>query len=1102
MDSNFWLPLIIPLISFVTGGVIFFIGEEQHRLRTLFNLIGAAAGLVLVALLVVGVTLGEVYEFRLPLLFNIDLVLHADTLSLLFVTLSSLLWVVTTIYAVGYLEKTPHRSRFFGFFSLCVGATLGIALAGNLVTFLIFYELLTIVTYPLVVHRGNPASLRAGRIYLTYTIIGGTALLVGVVWLKSLVGSLDFETESVLLNAGVPDWTLTFIFVLLIAGLGVKAALVPLHGWLPEAMAAPAPVSALLHAVAVVKAGAFGIIRVVQDVYGIELAKELNLLEPLVIWAGITILYGSMRALSQNDLKKRLAFSTVSQVSYIALGVAIATPLAIVGGMVHLVHQGLMKITLFFCAGVYAETLGIHRISEMNGVGRRLPLTTLAFTVACLGMIGVPPIAGFVSKWYLAGGALSGGYFWVIGVLLASSMLNAAYFLPILYRAWFVTPDTGWRPHHHEGAGQKAAEPGVHPVLSEDGHDQSRFEAKPMLLFPPVLTALLALFAGLMAGFEWSPLSWAMLIAEVKLGHALPVFFPLTYAIEHWLVLLAPLAPLFAACLMRFKPGSDRASVLALLSFAPALLLVITGPVAEVRLPDFLLGARLALNEDNRWWLLLTVVIWSLGLLYNRSYMKHQSDRVQYWFFLLLAGTGNLGLVLAQNAPTFLTFFAMMGFSSYGLVVFNRSDAAFRAGRWYIRLAIANELLAFTGLLTLAILKMGWFPEADADLWGVIAVACLVFGFGVKAGLMPLHIWLPLAHPMAPTPASAILSGAMIKAGVIGWFRFIPEPGMHLDNLGDLVILLGIAGSLVAALWGCLQREAKAALAYSSVSQMGLLAMLLGLGMRYPAFWSQASLFALVFALHHAINKVALFFTVGVIQSASSGAVKGRLLLPALVPMLGLAGAPFTSGLIAKGLLKQSVPYDGTWHYLGGLLVFGSFLTSLLMLRYAFLLWRLPLSDHGHVSRPGMLATWLMSILLCSVSPFLLMSICQTAGLSESILYPWSGMSLVPVLLALLSAGAVFMLSRRVLFVGKLHIPPGDLATLLEWLAEKINRLIGAVPMVPVHKLDELGRLVVQGLRSVRFREQIAYEIGMQVFFLALTAAILYGFWHYQLVSW
>jgi len=257
-------------------------------------------------------------------------------------------------------------------------------------------------------------------------------------------------------------------------------------------MVAPAPVSSLLHAVAVVKAGAFGIVRIVYDVYGVENAATLGVLQPLAIAAGVTIIYGSVRALFQDELKKRLAYSTVSQVSYIVLGTAILGPLAAIGGLVHLVHQGIMKITLFFGAGNYAETLGIHRVSEMNGVGRRMPLTTAAFTIAALGMIGVPFLAGAVTKKYLKLGAEEGGVEWAVWVLTASSLLNAAYFLPILWRAWVELPS----------------------ATSPQARSFGKWETHWTLMLPPLVTAVLVVWAGLFVDSAYSPLAWVKLIAE------------------------------------------------------------------------------------------------------------------------------------------------------------------------------------------------------------------------------------------------------------------------------------------------------------------------------------------------------------------------------------------------------------------------------------------------------------------------------------------------------------------------------------------------------------------------------------------------------------
>jgi len=494
MNWDALLPLLIVLSSLLAGLVIFFVPEDRAVIRISLNITGAIFKLILVGIMIWGVFNGHHYEFRMPLLPGLDLVLRADALSVLFVTLSTLLWLVTTVYAIGYLEESPHRSRFFGFFSLCVTATVGVALAGNLLTFLLFYELLTLTTYPLIVHRGTEEVRRAGRIYLIYTMAGGALILIGTVWLYAIAGTLEFSYGGFIAGL-IADHRLALItiFVLLIAGLGVKAALVPLHGWLPKAMIAPAPVSALLHAVAVVKAGAFGIVRVVDDVYGVEPAEYLGVLQPLAVLAGVTIIYGSVRALFQDDLKRRLAYSTISQVSYIILGIVIAGPIATIGGLVHLVHQGVMKITLFFCAGNLAETLGIHKISEMNGVGRRMPWTMAAFTIGAFGMIGLPPLAGFITKWYLGMGALDVGQEWVIFVLTGSSLLNAAYFLPVLHAAWFKEPAAAW------------------PAERSFGGSETSWA----LLLPPLITALLTLLIGVFASAPFSPLQWARFITTL-----------------------------------------------------------------------------------------------------------------------------------------------------------------------------------------------------------------------------------------------------------------------------------------------------------------------------------------------------------------------------------------------------------------------------------------------------------------------------------------------------------------------------------------------------------------------------------------------------------
>jgi len=479
-----WLPVLILASSFAPAMVTFFLEQNQHRLRNSLNLGGALIKLGLIVFMLAEVAQGNAYEVRFDLLPGAFILLRVDALALLFMTLSALLWLLTTFFAIAYFDNKPNLSRFFGFFGLCVFATTGIALSGSLLTFFMFYELLTLSTWPLVVHKQNATSMAAGRTYLRYAMPASVALLLAILWLEHLAGPVEFVNGADL--SAIDPTTLRIIFALFVVGLGMKAALVPLHSWLPKAMAAPAPVSALLHAVAVVKAGAFGFVRVVHDVFGIETVTALGLGIPLAMLASLTILYGSIKALGQTGIKRRLAFSTVSQVSYIILGVALAGPLALIGGLVHLVHQGLMKITLFFCAGVYDERAGIRQIDQLDGIGERMPWTSTCFTLGALGMIGLPPMAGFVTKIYLGIGGLESGAPWVIGVLAASTLLNAAYFLPLIYRIWFRSSPSKDRP-------------GERPLG---------------IIVPAVITALASVAVGLFAAAEFSPLGWTTLIVE------------------------------------------------------------------------------------------------------------------------------------------------------------------------------------------------------------------------------------------------------------------------------------------------------------------------------------------------------------------------------------------------------------------------------------------------------------------------------------------------------------------------------------------------------------------------------------------------------------
>jgi multicomponent Na+:H+ antiporter subunit D len=349
-----------------------------------------------------------------------------------------LLWIFTSFYSIGYMRalREHDQTRYFASFAVCLSATMGIAFAANLLTFLIFYEVLTISTYPLVIHKETTEAVSAGRKYLAFLLSAGAALLLAVGLTQWLAGTSTFAAGG-FLSGSANRAALLVLFVLFLIGVGAKAGLMPLHSWLPSAMIAPTPVSALLHAVAVVKAGVFGFARVVGFVFGPDLADSTGATALTAVAAGATIILASLLAMAQDNLKRRLAYSTVGHLSYIILGTALFAPAGWLGGLFHITTHAAMKITLFFCAGAIYVKTGKENFSELDGIGRQMPLTMAAFAVGSLGLAGLPPVGGFLSKWFLADGAIGTEHPVLVAVLLLSGLLNAGYLFPIIVRAFF-----------------------------------------------------------------------------------------------------------------------------------------------------------------------------------------------------------------------------------------------------------------------------------------------------------------------------------------------------------------------------------------------------------------------------------------------------------------------------------------------------------------------------------------------------------------------------------------------------------------------------------------------------------------------------------------
>ncbi|OVE86436.1 proton-conducting transporter transmembrane domain-containing protein [Natronolimnobius baerhuensis] len=530
-------PVAVLLIPLLAVGLIF-LSKNRPNLREAWSLLAGLAMFGIVLSMAPDVLNGQVHEAHLgTFVEGIELTFRADRLGMLFALVSSGLYVLTAVYSIGYMRghHEPFQTRFFAMLCLSVGAALGIAFAANIFVLLVFYEVLTLATYPLVAHDESKEARTSGYKYLAYALTGGLAVFGGMIAVFWLTGSITFTRGGI---EGIGDvaasdpWAARAAFALLAGGFAVKAGVMPVHAWLPSAMVAPTPVSGLLHAVAVVKAGAFGIARTVIDVFGPGTVADLGIAIPLTILAAATIIISSLFALRQDNLKARLAYSTIAQLSYIVLGLSLVNYLGLMGGLLHIPAHAFAKLTLFLCAGALYVELDVKYISEMAGIGKRMPITMSAFTVASFSMAGIPLMAGFISKWNIMGGGVEAGgaYLLVVPVLVLSGALNVAYFWPIIYTAFFESeeqadekpvldnpfggapgerayrPDGGTRDDGHDDAHEDHDE---HDDHGHHGHDQlppadgwrranlRGSETTLLMLVPLMTTATLMLIFGI-----------------------------------------------------------------------------------------------------------------------------------------------------------------------------------------------------------------------------------------------------------------------------------------------------------------------------------------------------------------------------------------------------------------------------------------------------------------------------------------------------------------------------------------------------------------------------------------------------------------------------
>ncbi len=439
---------MLPLATLVfpSVGALSAIGWRRGTTCAWLRLLMLACSAATVAVtfsLVPAVLRGQTFELELlELAPQTWIAFRVDAAGVLYGSTAALLWLLALIYATGYLHG-ENLPRLYGTLMISLAAAMGLAFAGNLLTFFIFYELLSVLTYVLVVHEETPAALSAGLKYLAYVLVAGALILSGVLLTYAFAGDLTFRAGGGLFGADVGTTTLLVTFLCFAVGFGVKAAVMPLHGWVPDAHpAAPAPCSALLSGV-LVAAGAFGLIRVSFEVFGVALLKDLGPMPYLGALAAATVVLAGFKALRQDDLKRRLAYSTISQMGYVLLALSLMGPIATVGALVHIVHHAFMKGALFFCAGSFAHATGRRSMASLAGLADRTPLTSAAFTLASLGMIGFPPLSGFISKWWLGVGMLESESPYVLVVLLLGALLAAGYLLPVVYALYFGAPAEG-----------------------------------------------------------------------------------------------------------------------------------------------------------------------------------------------------------------------------------------------------------------------------------------------------------------------------------------------------------------------------------------------------------------------------------------------------------------------------------------------------------------------------------------------------------------------------------------------------------------------------------------------------------------------------------
>jgi formate hydrogenlyase subunit 3/multisubunit Na+/H+ antiporter MnhD subunit len=934
MDLNSWILPLIVAIPFVATGIIILL-DKRPDAREGVSLIAAILTFLL-CIFVLPSAFAEVPQSSpiLQVLPGLTIHLFADALGLLFACIASGLWIITTVYNIGYMRgRGEHgQTRYYACFAITIGAVMGVALSTNLFSLFVFYEILAIAAYPLVVHTETREAMAAGQKYLIYTQGGGVAILAGMMTLLGMGSSLDFVAGG---NPGITALAPVYArlaFFLLFAGFGVKAALVPLHGWLPTAMVAPTPVSGLLHAVAVVNTGVFGIFRLMWDIYGPEAMIGLGLRDIVIAAAVITIITGSLLALRQDDFKLRLAYSTVSQLSYMILGAAVLLPAgitgvpdslrtaAVIGATYAFTAHALGKLTMFFVAGAVAVETGRTKISQLDGLGRKMPWEFGAFTLATLSMVGLPPMAGFIAKWYLTLGVGSGypGEWWILLILVTASVLNLAYFLPVIIRAF-----------SHSG---DAEIPAVRWSLKG----------------PVLMAATGTLLLGVWTTFPASPFALCTQVAAVVTHTTALVPAALSFgtAIPPFVIYLAG-APLVLALGGRLR--QIGLVVLGAIGLADVLLLPggyfsveIGRSVAQWTVP-FMNYTLTLLKVDSLSYMtgVIFAIITFLAILYAAAVAPPRL----HLFALLYAGSA-MGVAFAGDWITLLFFWELMAITSTFLIWQEGGEAVGAGFRYFLYHGIGGTMMAAgIALLLLGggsslIAPLSSIPANVYTFWSTVLI---VIGIGVNIAFIPLHTWLPDAYPRAHFVASVFLSVYTTKVAVYVLAR--AQPG------GEYIAFMGAFMAIYGVTFAVFQNDMRRLLSYHIVSQVGY--MVAGVGiLGWLGSVNAIGQLGLDGGMAHLFNnilyKTLLFMATGVIIWKTGenllsrvGGLQKKMPVTAFafwVAAFSIAGVPLFNGFVSKGMVLAAAEQTSVWLWiLLEIASFGTFVSFLKLGYFAFL---------------------------------------------------------------------------------------------------------------------------------------------------------------------